>query len=215
MLQDQEKILSEDRLRYGAEEYERQRSFAQGWKTAFENFYENATNAAKIAENSLNSVFNNIFSALDRFVETGKFSFKDFARSIILDLIKIELKANAMQMFKMAGLGGSGGGSFLSTIGNFFGGLFGGANGGPLDTSPLIVGERGPELFIPRSAGQLIANNKLGRGSETAQVTYITNNISAIDAKSVAQLFYENRQTLFGTVEQAKKELPFRQGAMA
>ena len=194
---------------------EASQTFEAGWRTAFENFYENATNAAKIAESSFSSVFNNIFSALDRFVETGKFSFKDFARSIILDLIKIELKANAMQMFKMAGLGGSGGGSFLSTIGNFFGGLFGGANGGPLDTSPLIVGERGPELFIPRSAGQLIANNKLGRGSETAQVTYITNNISAIDAKSVAQLFYENRQTLFGTVEQAKKELPFRQGAMA
>jgi len=230
---------------------EASQTFEAGWRTAFESFYENATNAAKIAENSFNSVFGNIFSALDRFVETGKFSFKDFARSIIQDLIKIELKANAMQLFKGLGLSSSaggatsllgsllpsifgnqftpgsssfvgpmqpsagGGGSFLSSIGSFFGGLFGGANGGPLDTSPLIVGERGPELFIPRSAGQLIANNKLGRASETAQVTYITNNISAIDAKSVAQLFYENRQTLFGTVEQAKKELPFRQGAMA
>jgi len=189
-------------------------TFEAGWRTAFESFYENATNAAKIAEQGFGAVFNNIFSALDRFVETGKFSFKDFARSIIQDLIKIELKANAMQIARGLGLGG-GGGNFLSTIGNFFSGLFGGANGGPLDTSPLIVGERGPELFIPRSAGQLIANNRLGGSQPTVNNTYVTNNISAIDAKGVAQLFYENRQTLFGTVEQAKKELPFRQGAMA
>jgi len=40
--------------------------------------------------------------------------------------------------------------------------------------------------------------------------TYITNNISAIDSKSVAQLFAENRRTLFGNVEQARRELPMR-----
>jgi hypothetical protein len=36
------------------------------------------------------------------------------------------------------------------------------------------------------------------------------NNVSAMDAKSVAQLFYDNRHTMFGTVEAAKKEMPMR-----
>ena len=29
--------------------------------------------------------------------------------------------------------------------------------------TPYIVGEQGPELFIPNSSGQIISNNKLGR----------------------------------------------------
>ena len=34
-------------------------------------------------------------------------------------------------------------------------------------------------------------------------------NISAIDSKSVAQLFAENRKALLGTVQLAQKELPY------
>jgi len=43
----------------------------------------------------------------------------------------------------------------------------------------------------------------------TVNNTYITNQISAIDAKSVAQLFAENRKTLLGTVQMAQKEMPY------
>ena len=39
---------------------------------------------------------------------------------------------------------------------------------------------------------------------------YITNNIQAVDAKSVAQLFAENRKTLLGSVEMARRELPYQ-----
>ncbi|NDB64500.1 MAG: hypothetical protein EB168_02365 [Euryarchaeota archaeon] len=54
----------------------------------------------------------------------------------------------------------SGGGAFL---GNFFGsdsdqGFFK-AEGGPVRSGrPYIVGEQGPELFIPRSSGQILPN---------------------------------------------------------
>jgi hypothetical protein len=33
-----------------------------------------------------------------------------------------------------------------------------------------MVGERGPELFVPRNSGSIVANNKLG-GSSTYNVT--------------------------------------------
>jgi len=82
--------------------------------------------------------------------------------------------------------------------------------GGPVNANtPYLVGEQGPELFMPRSAGAIIPNNKVGSGGGGSN-TYITNNISAIDSKSVAQLFAENRQQLFGNVEQARRELPLR-----
>ena len=53
-------------------------------------------------------------------------------------------------------------------IGGFLGGLIGGlfANGGQPPVNKIsVVGERGPELFVPRSAGTIIPNNQLGGGT--------------------------------------------------
>ena len=52
-------------------------------------------------------------------------------------------------------------------LGSVFGGPFsrlpGFANGGqPPVNKPSIVGERGPEIFVPRSAGTIIPNNQMG-----------------------------------------------------
>lgn len=182
------------------------RTWEQGWKTAFDNYMDNATNAAQQAGQVFGSITRNMESAIDNFVETGKFSFKDFTRSIIQDLIKIELKAQATKILGAIG----GGGGIFSAIGS----LFGFANGGtPPINKPSIVGENGPELFVPRSAGTVVPGKELnmGGGAIAAPITnnYITNNISAVDAKSVAQLFAENRKTLLGTVQMAQKELPY------
>lgn len=163
------------------------------------------------AQQATTALFNNMNNAIDNFVKTGKFSFKDFARSVIQDILAIELKAQATKLLgSLLGKGGS--------IFDLFAGMFK-AEGGPVDkNSPYIVGEKGPELFVPSSSGKIISNGQtmgMARSSAPAQVsapinnTYITNNISAVDAKSVAQLFAENRKTLLGTVEMARKELPY------
>ena len=50
-------------------------------------------------------------------------------------------------------------------------GLLGFANGGrPPVGKPSIVGERGPELFVPRRSGTIIPNDKLGGGSTNISV---------------------------------------------
>jgi phage-related minor tail protein len=192
-------------------------TFKFGWQQAFNNYYENATKASTMAGNAFNSVTRGMESAIDRFVDTGKFSFSDLASSIIRDLIKIEMKAQAMQLWKMMGGGGIGGGvggSILSGIGGWLGGLLGFAEGGqPPMGKASIVGENGPELFVPRSAGTVIPNNQLGGGGQTVNNYYTTNvnnSVSALDAKSVAQLFAENKKTLFGVVESARREVPMR-----
>jgi len=57
------------------------------------------------------------------------------------------------------------------------GGLFkmlGFADGGrPPVNRPSIVGEKGPELFVPRSSGNIIPNNKLGGGGNTSVVVNV------------------------------------------
>ena len=69
-------------------------------------------------------------------------------------------------------------GSILGSKGDKGGGLLGAiglfANGGrPPVGKPSIVGEKGPELFVPRSSGTIVPNNKLGGGGSTSVVVNV------------------------------------------
>jgi lambda family phage tail tape measure protein len=178
------------------------RDFNTGWTKAYNDWMDNATNSAKVGADAFNSMTSNMNSAIDKFVDTGKLSFSDLASSIIKDLLKIELKAEATKIF--GGMGGGGG------LFGAIGGLLGFADGGdPPVGKASLVGERGPELFIPRTNGTIVPLEGKAAGGNMVNNTYITNHISAIDSKSVAQLFAENRKTLLGTVQLAQKELPY------
>ena len=68
-------------------------------------------------------------------------------------------------------------------IGGFLGGLLGGLlkfedGGRPPVGRASIVGERGPELFVPKTAGTIIPNNALGGGGNTTN-NMITVNVDA------------------------------------
>ena len=67
---------------------------------------------------------------------------------------------------------------------NFFGGGIPGlAKGGPVsEGSPYMVGEKGPELFVPNTSGTIIPNNKLGSSSGGSGVGS-TNVVVNVDAK--------------------------------
>ena len=83
---------------------------------------------------------------------------QDLAKS----LAKAALEAALFNQGPFAGSGGGGG-----LLGGLLGGLFGGfrASGGPVNANvPYIVGERGPELVVPRSAGVVVPNGKFGGG---------------------------------------------------
>ena len=65
-------------------------------------------------------------------------------------------------------------------IGGFLGGILGGlfANGGSPPVGKVsVVGERGPELFVPKVAGTIIPNNAIGGGGTTNNM--ITVNVDA------------------------------------
>ena len=131
-------------------------------------------------------------------IVNGTMSIKDAFRNMLDSIANhfintaAKMMANRLQsgLLGMLGgvFGGGGGGGFLGSVGNskltgaFSGGggispLLGFASGGrPPVGRPSIVGERGPELFVPRSAGTVVPNEKIGG-------TNITNNISiSVDA---------------------------------
>jgi hypothetical protein len=96
-------------------------------------------------------------------VAEGK-SFGEVLRSLERDLLRIGTQMAARSLLGSIfgdGGGGAGGGGMLSGLVRGIGSLFGGfrAAGGPVDPSRYyVVGERGPELFRPTTAGVIEPN---------------------------------------------------------
>jgi hypothetical protein len=86
--------------------------------------------------------------------------------------------------------------------------IFGLAEGGPAKAGqPYIVGEKGPELFVPNQSGTVVPNHQLdgARGAGASQVTY---NINAVDTQSFQQALARDPEFLFAVTQQGAKSLP-------
>jgi len=168
----------------------------------------------KTLDEMAKSVYSNMGNYIDQFVRTGKFQFKDFARSVIQDLISIQMKA---QLTALTG-GSSGIGGLLKSVFGGFGSVGKSAeapvllaSGGPLDANQMaIVGEQGPELFMPSGAGTIIPNNLLGGGGgQTINYNgpYIAS-MSAIDTQTGVQFLAKNKQTIWASYQSANRSVP-------
>lgn len=182
-------------------------SYVAGMRQAMEDIAE-SFKPYNMAQDAIKQGWGRMSDALDEFVETGKMNFADLARSIIQDITKMILK---MLVFKAieAGLN-----AIFPGAGTAFSALAGRANGGPVNKNiPYMVGERGPELFIPQNNGKIVSNSDLKNTDSTRQQpsNTIYNNyyINALDAKSVAQLFAENRKAIFGANKMAEREMSY------
>ena len=176
-------------------ETDRQNSFGAGVQDQIRQYNESIT-AFKVGGQMVDSVYGNMMSALERFVKQGKFSFTEFRNSIILDLLMIEARANATRLFSsLFSFGGSS--------------VPGKALGGPvLPNQPYIVGEKGPEVFLPNAAGTIIPNNKLNGGAFGSGGANVTYNINAVDAPSFRQMIAKDPSFLYAVTEQGRKSIP-------
>jgi lambda family phage tail tape measure protein len=210
-----ENALAQKALDIAKEKYNltvglRQGSFEEGVAKQASRFLRDMPTDLEQGAKAFNSVMGSMESAIDRFVKTGKIGFKDLAKSIIQDMIAMQMKAAAS--------------GFLSSLfGSMFGmksnpyqpaavmGFPGYADGGsPSIGQPAIVGERGPELFVPRTAGTIIPNHALsGMGGATNVTTY---NINAIDTKSFEERLYGSSNAIWAANQYANKSLAVNRG---
>ena len=113
---------------------------------------------------------------------TGAQSFGEAMKNV---LNRIRDKIIESQIEKLLGgfgenFGKSASGGKGKGIGGFLGGILGGlfANGGSPPVGKVsVVGEKGPELFVPKVAGTIIPNNAIGGGGTTNNM--ITVNVDA------------------------------------
>jgi hypothetical protein len=105
-----------------------------------------------------------------------------------------ELIASGLLKLLTGGLGAATGG-----IGGFLGGIFGGfrAGGGPVTSGrPYVVGERGPELFVPSGNGNVRPAGSFGGNqpisfNQTISVSLAGNAATKEDAAAFARIAYE------------------------
>lgn len=106
--------------------------------------------------------------------------------------------------------GSPGDGGFIDNIFNSFIGGFR-ANGGPVTGGKgYIVGERGPEMFVPGTGGNVIAND----GLNTGNTTNVTFEINAVDTQTGVEFLLKNKPQIIGMVTQAQNQRG-RQGITA
>jgi lambda family phage tail tape measure protein len=169
----------------------------EGFKKAAGDFFKEFPKDMETGAMMFGSLMGNMSRALDDFVRTGKLNFKEFARSIILDMIAIQLKASAMKL--------------LSSIFGF--NLPARAMGGPVTgNSAYLVGERGPELFVPRMSGTIIPNHNLQSAGASTNITNY--NIQAIDVKSFEQRLLGSSKAIWAANQYAQKGLAVTPGRM-
>ena len=135
-------------------------------------------------------------------------AFQSFFKKLVVQLIADALRLAIIQpiLGSLFGVSFGAGGAISGLTGGGLLGFIGGkANGGPvMKNKPYIVGERGPELFVPGQSGGIVPNEALGMGGGTT-VNY---NIQAVDAQSFQQLVARDPEFIFAVTEAGRRRLP-------
>ena len=151
-------------------------------KTYRKQLMDLAESAKDVQKNMESAAVRGIKSLEDALVDvtmgtaSAKDAFKAMARSIISDLIRIQIQKNITGQIA-AGMGGGGGSGIFSSIGKFFGGFF--ADGGrPPRNKVSVVGERGAELFVPDGVSGTIVPSGGGGGVVVNQTINLSAGVS-------------------------------------
>ena len=206
-----------------------EQSYFGGLGLSYKKYQEMAINNAQTVESMVDSLYGNMTAAIDQFVQTGKFKFSDFANSVIKDLLRIAIQAQATKLFSsllgsvMGAFGaaaapatseatGLATGGAMGDMGGNFGTASMQADGGDITAGmPYYVGENGPELIVPRGNGTVIPNKYLGGMNDQPQTVfngpYIAN-MSAIDTQSAMQFLAKNKMAVYSANMSATRSIP-------
>lgn len=173
---------------------------------------EQAQRQLDILKGYAGTVTSSLEGAFRKWTDGAKLSVKDMVASMLSDMAQLTFRRGVTENLMSALFGGAGnsGGGLLSGL---FGGGGGGwqtsvqfagyrADGGPVDAGKMyMVGERGPEPFIPSVPGTILPNGALGgsvsvtlhtsvdaRGATEGTAAQIERALAARDAQLPGQI---------------------------
>jgi hypothetical protein len=129
----------------------------QKWAEDAKTWQEQLSDTAMAAAESFSSGFTDAFFEFAEGTKSAEDAFRAFAASFLKDIAKMIMQQMILNAIKTSfgGFFGTAEGGVISPKG----GPPGRALGGPVtNTSPYLVGERGPEIFFPQTAGRVLSN---------------------------------------------------------
>ena len=186
--------------RYGEEVLPKQITLLETLETRLGEVYPNIQAVFDDIADVGMRAFESLADGLADFVTTGKFSFRDFADAVIKDILRIA--ARLAILFAIDVLTGGKTAFFRAAIGR--------QKGGPVQANQsYVVGEKGPEIFVPKSAGNVLSNRDsqatLSATGGSAPVT-VNFNIVANDTRGFDELLLSRRATIQGIINGALQQ---------
>lgn len=210
-LAEQKKIADEQAKKAAEDKAKADAAASKAQQTAIDEAIRERTREMEQLVGSVRNVFTTFFKDIaggskDAFGNLVS-NFKNMVDNLIAEALAAKvMKALFGDILPTADAGGNiTGGSTGGLISGFFNSLFGREMGGPVQANmPYIVGEKRPEIFVPRQDGTIIPNLAMAGGGST-QV-----NINAIDSRGVAEFIESNKFALTSAVQNTTKRYNVR-----
>jgi hypothetical protein len=166
--------------------------------------YNDLLDQARERQSAMNQLGNTFAAALDDWIVQGG-KFKDVLANLARSLASMALQASLTGggplggFLGMAGKGGGLGGLFGAIAGNLFRAEGGSVTGG----RGYVVGERGPEYFVPGTSGSIIPNNRMNTGGKGGGVVIHQTFTGDTNPLLLAQQASQIKAETMGAVRQA------------
>ena len=182
-----------------------------------------------VVENLATTFEDSLISALDG-SKSALEGFKDFSRQLVQEILKTYLRLSVINPILNSIFGGRGsgfqarptmgGGDIAGRFLDIGRRAFGFAGGGTIQgRRPIMVGERGPEMFIPNTGGRIVPNGALGgslTGGSPTVVNQSLNFATGVQETVRAEIFNMlpaiQKATLNAVVDQKRRGGAFAQG---
>lgn len=205
---------------------DKQRSAERALSSSIEEYRRRATDGAAAVQSVFGTVTKGMEDSLTQFFMTGKAGWKDFANSVMEQIVRIQMQkavagvaSSALQMLGPSVIGSANGNAFnggqlVHAFAN------GGAFTNTIATGPTIApmslfGEAGPEAIMPlaRDSSGRLGVRSSSEGTQAVAVSVIVTNASSQPVNaSASQPKWDGKQFVIGVVlEDLNRGGPIRQ----
>lgn len=165
-------------------------TFAEAMKKLSEQMKDTQLQLQNVATRGLQTLEDNLVDVVMQ-AKTAKEAFRDMARSILADLVRMQIQQAIIAPIAAALPG------FTAP---------GRAMGGPVTAGrPYLVGERGPEIFVPGRTGGIVPNGQMGGNVTVNQTINLTTGVSQTVRAEVLNMLPQIAQAAKGAVVDAKR----------
>jgi len=199
---------AELRKRASADIFKSEREQAQNnQQKMFDDALENNAKMVELKKQGNQEIFNNTKSSLQALSGLNRTAFEAFKRFQIaeatINAVKSASKAFAQYPFPLnIAVSASALAKGMAMVAQIKSTNYRAGGGSVNKDQAYMVGEKGPEMFVPNQSGNIVPNNQMGNG----QPVNVNFNINTVDARGFNELLVNSRGVIINMINSAVNE---------